>query len=112
MNQTSLAHQSCVPCQGNVPPLDLQAITLLLQQLHHPWTLNQNQHLYIDFTFNTFMDAMNFANKIALVAEQEGHHPDLTIAWGRCSVEIWTHKIKGLSHSDFILAAKIESLCS
>jgi 4a-hydroxytetrahydrobiopterin dehydratase len=105
-----LSSKHCVPCEGGVPPLDAQEIAKLLADLQHDWQVNNIGHLYKHYEFKNFMDAMSFANEIALIAEEEGHHPNLIISWGACDVEIWTHKIDGLSESDFILAAKIEEL--
>ena len=86
----SLTEKHCVPCKGGVPPLDPKAIIELLKQLQKDWQVNPQGHLYKHYKFKNFMEAMNFANKIAALAEEEGHHPDLTIAWGACHVEIWT----------------------
>jgi 4a-hydroxytetrahydrobiopterin dehydratase len=110
MENTCLIHKKCVPCQGGVPPLEDAVSQQLLAQLGEGWHITDKGHLKKTYIFNDFMGPMTYANKIALLAEQEAHHPDLTIAWGRCSVEIWTHKINGLTESDFILAAKIEAL--
>ena len=110
-NETcSLENKSCVPCSGGVPPLNKDEIEKFRNQVGHSWNVNAQGHLHKEFTFKDFMGAMNLANKIAVIAEKEGHHPDITIAWGKCSVEIWTHKINGLTESDFILAAKIDHL--
>ncbi len=109
-NPTSLANKKCIPCQGDVPPLPSQEVERLLAQLHSGWQVDEAGHLYKTYTFQDFMSALKFANEIALIAEQEAHHPDLTISWGACKVEIWTHKINGLTESDFILAAKIEAI--
>jgi 4a-hydroxytetrahydrobiopterin dehydratase len=105
-----LSNKSCVPCRGGVPPLNAQEIESYRKQVGTSWKVNSQGHLHKEFIFDDFMGAMNLANKIAVVAEKEGHHPDLTIAWGKCTVEIWTHKINGLTESDFILAAKIDQL--
>jgi 4a-hydroxytetrahydrobiopterin dehydratase len=80
----------------------------LLAQLGGQWRLNPDGHLAVRYAFSNFVEAMSFANRIAEIAEAEQHHPDLTVRWGVCEVEIWTHKIDGLTESDFILAAKIE----
>ena len=106
----SLTKKNCIPCQGGVPTLDKDEEKNLIMQLQSDWRINELGHLYKQYKFADFMSAMEFANKIAIIAEQEAHHPDLTISWGACSIEIWTHKINGLTESDFILAAKIESL--
>lgn len=108
----ALSEKKCVPCQGGVPPLDHKQIEALLQQLGNNWSVNQAGHLNKTYAFDDFMSAMRFANQIADVAEEEAHHPDLIVAWGKCEVEIWTHKINGLTESDFILAAKIDQIVS
>lgn len=106
----SLDQKKCVPCQGGVPPLDASETKRLFTELQGEWALNAAGHLYKKITFPNFITAMQYANNIAELAERENHHPDLTITWGSCSIEIWTHKINGLTESDFILAAKIENL--
>ncbi|OJW47164.1 MAG: 4a-hydroxytetrahydrobiopterin dehydratase [Alphaproteobacteria bacterium 41-28] len=112
MNKSTecLLNKKCQPCQGGVPPLPSEDIERFLKEVGGEWSLNTRGHLYKEYRFNDFMGPMNLANKIAALAEREGHHPDLAISWGRCVVEIWTHKINGLTESDFILAAKIDSL--
>ena len=110
MEKVYLIDKVCVPCQGGVPPLDQTTVEKLLAELGKDWKINDVGHLYKQYLFDDFMQALVFANKIAEIAEKEAHHPDLTIAWGKCAVEIWTHKINGLTESDFILAAKINVL--
>lgn len=80
----------------------------LLKQLGRSWRLNGKGHLQRLYTFKDFAQALAFANKVAAVAEVQGHHPDLYLAWGKCKIEIWSHKVKGLTESDFILAAKAD----
>jgi 4a-hydroxytetrahydrobiopterin dehydratase len=80
----------------------------LLGELDDGWRLNPDGHLERGYAFKNFVEAMAFANKVADIAEGEGHHPDLYIAWGKCKVEIWTHKISGLTESDFYFAAKAD----
>jgi 4a-hydroxytetrahydrobiopterin dehydratase len=80
----------------------------LLKQLDRGWSLNRDGHLERLYTFKDFAQALAFVNKVGAVAEQEGHHPDLYLAWGKCKVEVWTHKINGLTESDFYLAAKAD----
>jgi len=104
----SLAEQKCIPCSGGVPPLAQDRAKALLRELDDGWSLNAAGHLERAYRFENFAQAMAFANKVAEVAEDEGHHPDLHIAWGMCKVEIWTHKISGLTESDFYLAAKAD----
>ena len=98
-----LADQRCVPCRGGVPPMDEMRAKELLRELEDGWQLNTEGHLEREYRLQDFKAAMALANEAAGVAEQEGHHPDLDIAWGRCRVEIWTHKINGLTESDFYL---------
>ena len=103
-----LADNTCVPCRGGVPSLESQKIQELLEQLESGWTLNDQGHIERTFEFPNFADALAFTNRVGNVAEIEGHHPDLYLAWGKCKVEIWTHKIQGLTESDFFLAAKAD----
>jgi 4a-hydroxytetrahydrobiopterin dehydratase len=108
--KSSLSHKSCVPCQGGVPSLNEQEALKLLAELQGAWEINKPGHLYKKFEFSDFTSALSFANKIGNIAEREGHHPDLFVSWGVCAVEIWTHKVNGLTESDFILAAKIDTI--
>ena len=105
-----LIDKSCVPCQGGIPPLSLDQATQLLSKLGRNWSLNEHGYLSKTYSFPSFITAMEFANKVSTLAEQEGHHPELIIGWGYCNIILWTHKINGLTESDFILAAKIEAL--
>ncbi|RZI47200.1 4a-hydroxytetrahydrobiopterin dehydratase [Rickettsiales endosymbiont of Peranema trichophorum] len=105
-----LSEKKCIPCHGGISPFGENEIARLLKELQSQWLVNELGHLYKIYQFSNFVDSMDFANKIAEVAEQEQHHPDLTISYGQCVVEIWTHKINGLSESDFILAAKIDGI--
>jgi len=104
----TLADQHCVPCRGGVPPLPRERIDALLKQLSAGWELTQSGHLQKAYQFADFATALEFANRVGAIAEAEAHHPDLHVAWGRCGVEIWTHKIDGLTESDFVLAAKAD----
>ena len=106
----SLADQKCVPCKGGVPPMDQDRAQELLQELEEGWHLNADGHLERTYSFSSFADAMAFANRVGDIAEQQNHHPDLHVAWGRCTVEIWTHKIQGLTESDFYFAAKADQV--
>lgn len=108
--KTYLYEKTCVSCQGGMPPLTARVTKELLTELGKEWTLNKARHLYKEYRFKNFMDALHFANQVGDLAEEEGHHPDLKIAWGLCAIEIWTHKVNGLTESDFILATKIEKL--
>lgn len=104
----SLADNKCVPCLGGVPPLPQDRTQALLKELGRGWTLNTEGHLERLYTFKDFAQALTFVNNVGAVAEAEGHHPDLYLAWGKCKVEIWTHKINGLTESDFYMAAKAD----
>lgn len=104
----SLADNKCIPCRGGVPSLEPQKIQELLGQVEPGWALNEQGHIEKSYTFDNFADALAFVNRVGNVAEIEGHHPDLFLAWGKCKVEIWTHKIQGLTESDFFLAAKAD----
>ncbi len=110
MNQEcSLTKKNCVPCRGGVPPLNGEEIAKLLSQLNG-WKAVSEHHLEKSFDFPDFMTALVFTNKIGALAEQEGHHPDIHLTWGKVRLAIWTHKIDGLTESDFILAAKCDEL--
>ena len=104
----SLADNTCVPCRGGVPPLEPAKVQELLGQLEQGWELNKAGHIERMYTFKNFAEALAFVNRVGSVAEEEGHHPDLYLAWGKCKVEIWTHKINGLTESDFYMAAKAD----
>ncbi len=104
----SLADQQCVPCRGGVPPLGRPEAESLLAQLAAGWRINEAGHLERTFEYQNFKQALDFAVEVGQIAERQRHHPDLHIGWGRCRVEIWTHKIDGLTESDFYLAAKVD----
>ena len=105
----SLAEKSCVPCRGGIPPMELGKVREMLGQLKSGWKdTHEGTRLERSFPFKDFAGALSFANKVGTIAEKEAHHPDLHVRWGACVVEIWTHKINGLTESDFILAAKID----
>ena len=103
-----LADNKCVPCRGGVPAMEWPKVQELLYQLKPGWHVNAQGHLERQYDFPDFAKAMEFANRVAAIAEEEGHHPDLHISWGKCRLEIWTHKIDGLTESDFFLAAKAD----
>jgi 4a-hydroxytetrahydrobiopterin dehydratase len=103
-----LAAQQCVPCKGGVPPLKGKELQELDQKLGHDWKLIDEHHLEKIFTFKDFREALDFTIKVGELAENVGHHPDIYLSWGKVKITIWTHKIDGLTESDFILAAKIE----
>ena len=106
---SKLAAEKCVPCRGGVPALKGDEVAKLLGQLEG-WEVVDEHHLTKRYTFPDFVSALTFVNHIGDVAEAEGHHPDLFLTWGKVGVQIWTHKVDGLTKSDFILAAKIDTL--
>jgi 4a-hydroxytetrahydrobiopterin dehydratase len=105
----SLAQKHCVPCRGGVPPLKGAELENLKAQLTG-WDVVDEHHLSKTYPFPDFQKALDFVNRAGAIAEEEGHHPDLYLSWGKTRVEIWTHKINGLTESDFILAAKIDQI--
>ncbi|MBM5812107.1 MAG: 4a-hydroxytetrahydrobiopterin dehydratase [Gammaproteobacteria bacterium] len=104
-----LHEQQCIPCRGGVPPLQPGEVREYLAQLDG-WTVERDHHLLKTYPFPDFATALAFVNSIGRLADEQGHHPDLRLSWGRVGVEIRTHKIDGLTASDFILAAKIDQL--
>lgn len=109
---TSLADKTCVPCRGGVPPLKGKDLAAIHQQLPESaqWNVVDEHHLTRTYKFPDFKTALTFVNKVGDLAEQQGHHPDILLAWGKAEITIWTHKVNGLTESDFILAAKIDRL--
>ncbi len=107
---SDLAQRECVPCKGGVPPLAGEAIGTLKAQLDEAWRVVDAHHLERDYRFKNFSQALEFTNRVGEMAEAQNHHPDIHLAWGRVGVTIWTHKIDGLTESDFIFAAKTDAL--
>lgn len=105
-----LAAKECIPCKGGVPPLKGRDLGDLTEKLGHDWKVIAEHHLEKEFTFKDFAQALAFTNRVGAVAEAQGHHPDIYLAWGKVGVKLWTHKIDGLTESDFVMAAKIESV--
>ena len=106
----NLLAKKCIPCEGGTAPLTIEEVSVLLPQVPD-WNVSGDvKHLSKQYAFKDFANAMAFANKIAAIAEAEGHHPDLTVSWGKVGVDLSTHAIGGLSENDFILAAKIEAI--
>jgi 4a-hydroxytetrahydrobiopterin dehydratase len=105
-----LAEKKCMACEGNAAPLTAVEAEVLMKQLQG-WTLSPDaKKISKEFRFKNFLEAMSFANALTPIAEAEGHHPDLSIGWGRVVIELSTHAIGGISENDFILAAKIDRL--
>jgi 4a-hydroxytetrahydrobiopterin dehydratase len=106
---SSLASKTCVPCRGGVPPLKGKELEVLHQQVPR-WKVVDEHHITRSFTFPDFKQALDFVNRVGALAEAQGHHPDILLAWGKAEITLWTHKIDGLTESDFIMAAKIDAL--
>ena len=107
---STLAGEKCVPCRGGVPPLRGEELRNVAAELGSGWRIIEEHHLEKEFRFPDFAEALSFTNAIGAIAEREGHHPDIHLAWGKVRVTIWTHKIDGLTRSDFVLAAKIDQI--
>jgi 4a-hydroxytetrahydrobiopterin dehydratase len=125
-----LAQLHCQPCARGTAPLRGAALMQLHAELSHGWQLvagpasadapaprpagipgqREPHHLYKEFHFPDFVTALAFVNQVGALAEEQNHHPDLHLGWGRVGIAIWTHTIDGLSESDFVLAARIEQL--
>ena len=108
-----LYKKKCVECDGSIPAFDLSEIHKYLKKIDG-WNVQNNEkksyYLIKEFKFKNFIESQNFVNKVGNIAESEGHHPDIYFGWGYCKVNIFTHAIKGLAESDFILAAKIDKI--
>ncbi|MGI9167642.1 MAG: 4a-hydroxytetrahydrobiopterin dehydratase [Pyrinomonadaceae bacterium] len=106
---SNLASRECIPCRGGVPPLKGEEISKLASQLPG-WEVVNEHHLKKKYSFEDFREALVFVDRVGELAEEQGHHPDICFGWGWAEITIWTHKIGGLSESDFIVAAKIDQL--
>jgi 4a-hydroxytetrahydrobiopterin dehydratase len=116
---TKLTEKRCVPCEGGTPPLDDAATSLLLGEVDG-WrradapnsenAAKNEPRISKQFRFKDFLGAMAFLNKMAAIAEAEGHHPDFCVHYNRVDVTLWTHSVGGLSENDFIVAAKVDAM--
>jgi 4a-hydroxytetrahydrobiopterin dehydratase len=106
---SDLAAKTCVPCRGGVSPLKGEDLSILQKQVDG-WNIIEEHHITKTFKFPDFRGALKFVNHVGELAEEQGHHPDISLAWGKVDITTWTHKINGLTESDFILAAKIDQL--
>ena len=110
---SDLADKKCIPCEGGIPSFDISEIHKYLKKVDG-WDVKNNEeksfYLIKYFKFKNFKESQEFVNKVGDIAEQEGHHPDISFGWGYCSIKIFTHAIKGLAESDFILASKIDRI--
>ena len=109
MAETELASRKCVPCTAGTPKMWGYQLEHYAKQIPD-WRVVDEHHLGRTFKFPDFATALTFVNRIGALAEEEGHHPDLALSWGKVVVTLWTHKIDGLSEADFVLAAKIDKL--
>lgn len=107
---SELAKQECIPCKGGVPPLAGDELAAVQKRLGGDWNVVEGHHLEKVYKFDDFRQALDFTVKVGEMAEQQFHHPDIYLAWGRVKVVIWTHKIDGLTESDFVFAAKADAL--
>ncbi len=105
---SELAEGTCIPCRGGVPPLKGEELDALQEKLGNGWQIINEHHLEKEYIFADFRQALDFTVKVGEVAENQGHHPDIYLAWGKVKLTIWTHKIDGLTESDFILGAKVD----
>jgi len=104
-----LADKKCVPCRGGVPPLKGKELEML-HKVVPKWSVIDEHHLTHEYKFPDFVQALAFVNRVGALAEEQGHHPDILLAWGKAEITLWTHKVNGLTESDFIMAAKIDRL--
>ena len=106
-----LADKQCVPCEKGAEPLKGEEIEKAIEASWTPqWHVAQEHHLEREFTFDDFRQALDFVNEVGELAEEQGHHPDIYLSYGKVKIQLWTHKINGLHENDFILAAKIDAL--
>lgn len=110
MAQDNLANKQCVACSSAVSRLSAVELAAISAQTPAWEIVGDNHHITRNFKFKDFVSALKFVNRIGELAEMEGHHPDIYLTWGRVRVDIWTHKVDGLTENDFILAAKIDAL--
>ena len=108
MATSELARKHCVPCKGGTTPLKGKELEQLLRKLGNDWRVVNDHHLEKDYTFKNFVEALAFTNRVGAIAEEQGHHPDIYLGWGKVRLTIWTHVINGLTESDFVLAAKAD----
>ncbi|MGO8696907.1 MAG: 4a-hydroxytetrahydrobiopterin dehydratase [Limisphaerales bacterium] len=109
---TNLAERECVPCKGGGPPLQGEELTRLVLELGQGWRVVNGHHLERDFKFDNFRQALDFTDCVGELAETQNHHPDIYLAWGKVKLTLWTHKIDGLTESDFIFAAKVNQMAA
>ena len=109
---SELASKQCIPCRGGVPPLTGDELVTYQQLLGGGWQVVTEHHLEKEYRFDDFRQALDFTLRVGEMAEDQDHHPDIFLTWGLVKVTIWTHKINGLTESDFVFAAKADQLVS
>jgi len=109
-SKTKLNQEVCIPCQVGAPIVDPREVKAFLKDLNANWDMNAQQHLCLELSFPDFCSALQFTNALGELAEQEQHHPDLQLGWGYVRIELWTHKAHGVTQSDLVMAAKIDTL--
>jgi 4a-hydroxytetrahydrobiopterin dehydratase len=107
---SDLAAKDCVPCKGGVPPLKGEGLRMFQEELGGDWRVVDEHHLEKTYSFKNFREALDFTSRVGEMAEEQGHHPDLYLAWGKVKLTVWTHKVGGLTESDFVFAAKADRL--
>ena len=111
--EEDLSKKKCIPCEGNIPAFDYNEIHKYLKKVDG-WDVKKNEqenyYLFKEFKFNNFVDSQKFVNLVGVISEQENHHPDIMFGWGYAKIKIFTHAIKGLHESDFVLAAKVDRI--
>jgi len=110
MAEENLAEKKCIPCRGGTPPLDGPQLCDFIEQVENQWKIIDECRLEKEFKFKNFREALEFTNMVGELAEEQGHHPDIHLSWGKVKLVLWTHKIKGLTESDFIFAAKVDTI--
>ncbi len=105
---SELAQKECIPCKGGVPPLEGAELDALIEKLGNGWSVVDEHHVEKLYEFEDFRQALEFTNRVGELAEEQNHHPDLYLAWGKVKITVWTHKIDGLTESDFVFAAKAD----
>ena len=105
-----LVDKQCVPCAEGAEPLQGEEVRKLSQELAPDWYVAEEHHLERQFKFEDFRQALDFVNEVGAIAEEQDHHPDIYLSYGKVKIQLWTHKIDGLHENDFILAAKIDAL--
>lgn len=109
-SKCDLSKKKCQPCERGGSPLSGEALKKFQQQIANDWKVVNNHHLEKEYKFSNFREALDFTNQVGEIAEEEGHHPDILLSWGKVVIQLWTHEINGLSENDFIVASKCDAL--